>query len=303
MPRSISRDMLRILNDDHVAPVSFLSIQLVGANAASAMHFCNAGYAITTGGVTYAPLAFGHSDTRLVLASDSGKVPGVTVGMDGVNESVCRLLADNEVPGADVVLRFSDRRLVSNPADLNLIAQGQLRNLQVSGDTVQFDIVPIVAMQEDCVIPRRVYQQNCGVKFGSPSCGVDARVSPYRVYAVAEASDRSWVQMPTAVTNLAGAIDPTEFWATGYIIPETGAAALQERPIMRVDGATRRFYPGWKWLKNPGLVSFLVARTCPKTVDACDERQGDVLNFRGYPKVPYGRIRPIIGPEITPHVP
>lgn len=178
-----------------------------------------------------------------------------------------------------------------------VLAQGEVRDPQLTGSMLTFQIANIVGIMERLTIPRRLWQPFCNYTFGCPSCGVNIANSPYAIQATVQGgSDKSDILLPPSVWDQAGnPADMQEFWAGGYILLETGPVATQARPIRQIamqDGYVQVSvrYP---FLGPPAVGDLaLLRRGCRKTKADCTAR-GNLPNFGGFPDVPPPKLHPV----------
>ncbi|MGE5609983.1 MAG: phage BR0599 family protein, partial [Bacillota bacterium] len=192
----------------------------------------------------------------------------------------------------------ADRRLLSRQRDAMVLAQGEVRDPQLTGATLTFQVVNVIGLMERLTIPRRLWQAECNYAFGSASCGVNIANKPYSIEAVVQdGSARNAIIVSGSV--LADAGNPTDledYWANGYLLFESGAAATQARPIGNIDqtnGGQVRFYVRYPFFGIPATGDkVLIRRGCRKNKADCKARR-NLSNFGGYPDVPPLKFKPV----------
>lgn len=298
--RSVTRRLFRVLNNEDFLPVEFLDLVLPGGALTSAIHLTNAGAVTVWNGFTYTPVAMSHTGIEDIIATDSQSVPSVTLNITNVDKNMAALLASTEIEGSHASLYQCDRRLLSNPRDNIILTVGEVRSCQITEQSLTFQILNVVGLTEKLIVPRRCFQQDCNATFGSPSCGVNLLSIPFSIPSTSQTgTSANFVVVNNTVLAYAGSMDPTEYWADGYILFTNGPATLQARPIQAVEG--NRFYLRQPFFVNPGAASNIVVRRgCRKTKSDCQDRQGNVLNYQGFEDVPYGRVIPHIVDRDTP---
>jgi hypothetical protein len=293
--RSITRKQLKVLQSERLEPVELVDLLVAGASTGSTLRLTNAGEQVTFGGNLYYPINMGRSEIRSVLEAEAGNQPSITLTVSNVDGQMAALLNRVELGGAAVEIWQHDRRLLARHADTAVrdalpLWRGEVRDPVLDGSTLLVQVVDVVTVLDRTSIPRRVFGADCGVAYGSAACGASL-ASPATILTTAQGgSTRKIVRLPTSILTTAGnPSDPDKFWANGYLTFAEGDNAVQSRPIQRVvnKGSSVWFFVRDEFLADPATGDDVyVRRGCPKTLEACEERQGHVLNHRGYPDVP-----------------
>lgn len=295
--RSITRNLFRILNNEKLLPVQFLDLELVGAAASSPIRITDYGEPITWAGHDYVAVSMARGGIEEILSSETGESPESTLNISNIDAGMAAILSAADLNGALATLWVADRRLLVRQRDAMVLAQGEVRDPQLTGSMLTFQIVNVIGLMERLTIPRRLWQAECNYTFGSPSCGVNLANKPYSIEAIVQAgSARNAILVPNGVLAEAGnPTDLEDFWANGYLVFENGAAATQARPIGNIDqvaGGLVRFYVRYPFFGTPATGDkVLIRRGCRKTKADCKTRR-NLDNFGGYPDVPPLKFKP-----------
>jgi hypothetical protein len=302
--RAVTRKCLRILSGESAEgwdPVMMMDILPVACAASSTIRICSSGNEISWDGNTYTPMPITRGVCEEILSTEAGEVPSISISLSNVDKQMATLLNDFELDDAEVTLHVCDRTLLTNARDAILLTTGRLRNLKLSAATFVAQIVPIIGQMQQIVLPRRVWEQHCTVRFGGRSClgadpTFDPHASPFTIAStVNNGSTERILRVPAGVIAEAGnPTDPNAFWINADILFTSGALTAQARPFRRYDlsGGVHRLYVSRPFLKPPTSGDdFRIIRGCPKTKEGCFERQGNVLNFAGYSEVPVGNVK------------
>lgn len=295
--RSVSLKVLDIIRSDNLELIDLISIKPMGASDASTIHLCSGGETITIDSTEYLPfnLMVSQADERLI--SGPGNTPAVDVVVSNISADLAALLSRMEIEESLVTIKQCDRRLATAERDTWIVTKGILRDASLTRRAFGFSVVNIVGELERLVIPRRLWQPKCNVRFGSPACGVDLLTSPFTIETTVQSGSRTQylVLHEDVLTEAGNPADPTDFWMNGYLIMVDGDIATQMRPFHRyaMVGSEHRFYVRFPFLQAPDSGdTLLIQRGCPKTKAACQERQGNLNNYHGFEEVPYGLIKP-----------
>jgi hypothetical protein len=298
--RPVSRDLFRVLNNENFLPVTLLDIRLIGSTAGSAIRITDAGTPVTFDGESYTPVNMTRGLHREVLGAEANQQPALSMTAQNIDLQMAALLNTAEVDGAIATIRLTDRRftldgrtLASTRRDVFVAAKGEVRNMQLTEQSMTFQVVNILGIMDRLAFPRRIFQPRCNYAFGSRPCTVDITAYPNTIsFATQAGTTEDMIEMPAGTSAASGSEDPTDFWSNGYVIAQTGPAILQARPIHRITGDT--VYLMYPFLTSPHSGTMLLRRGCPKTVGGCADRQADgtAKNFGGYADVPHGRIQP-----------
>jgi phage-related protein len=288
--RCVSRSLFRILNSEKIAPVQFLDLQLPGSTAASTLRFTDFGQPITWAGSAYVPISLSRGGIEEILSSEQGESPQSTLTVSNIDLQMADLLNRVELVGAYATLWLADRRLLSRQRDAMALAIGEVRDPQLSGSTLVFQILNAIGIAEKLSVPRRIYQAECNYAFGSSSCRLNLDLSPYSITATVQGSTTaSYVDLPLSILDEAGdPDDPTDYWALGYILVASGACATQARPISQVEQASGclRFILRHPFYTPPAAGdAVIVRRGCRKTKADCIARN-NLANYGGFDEVP-----------------
>ena len=293
--RSITRQMFRILNNEKLQPVQFLDIHFVGTSAS--MHLTDHGEQVTWSDRAYVPISMNRNGIEEVLSSEGGESPQSTIQITNIDLQMADVLNSFEINGAMATLWLADRRLMTRRRDALLLAQGEISDPQLTPGSLVCQIVNVIGLSEKLTIPRRLYQRECNYPFGSRACGILLANTPYTLAYTAEAtSTASYVDFPYGPEQQAGyAADLSAYWASGYVLAQSGLCATQARPIDHVidTGAGIRFllrYPFYRPIS--GGDSMIIRRGCRKTKDDCKARN-NIANYGGYADVPEQNLKPV----------
>lgn len=297
--RDITRRHLRILNNEEWAPIILMDIRLAGTSAGSTIRLTNAGEVISWDGNDYSAINMARGLLEEIVATDAGNQPSLTIQISNVDLQMARLLNSVVLDDAEVVVRVCDRRLLVRARDRLELTTGRLRNAQLNGDTLIFQVVNIIGQCDDTTIPRRLWKVECNYTYGSKACGVDINVEPNTIAATAltGTSDQYVVVNSSIITTAGNPTDPNLFWNAGYVVFKDGICAAAARGFQRyqVVGTQHRFYVDAPWLQIPSIGDgLLIRRGCPKGKVDCQDRQGNLLQYGGFAEVPYGQINPTI---------
>ena len=293
--RSITRPMFRILNNEKLQPVQFLDVHFIGTDAS--LHLTDYGEAITWGETDYVPISMDRSGVEEVLSSEQGESPQSTVTISNIDLQMAELLNGFEINGAMATLWMADRRLLGRRRDAILLAQGEVREPQLTPARLICQIVNVIGLSERLTLPRRVFQRECGYTLGSRSCGVSMDAEPHTLRAVAQTGSTSGqVIVGDALLGAAGnPADASNYWAAGYVLMESGVCSTQARPVDYVvaEGGVVRFmlrYPFYRPIAAGDYV--MIRRGCRKTKDDC-KGYGNLINYGGFTDVPPQSFKPL----------
>jgi uncharacterized phage protein (TIGR02218 family) len=293
--RDVTRRLFRLLNSDHFDPVEMIDITLSGSKSGGVIRLTSYGQPLIWDGRNYLPISLSRGLVQEVLAADTESAPSITMAISNIDLQMSQLIHRVELDGASADVYVTDRRLLDRRRDAYTLASGEIRNAQISENTLIFEIHNAIGIAERVTVPRRIHQAHCNYTFGSKSCGVDLR-SFQQILSVGEGGGDGLSIPAVGITTS----ERTDFYSGGYVVAVDGVNALQARPIQQV-------VDGRVLLRRPFLSRFsegdtiIVRRGCTKTMKACQERQGNTDNFGGFPDVPYGRIRPVKFPEPEGH--
>lgn len=303
--RDITRAMFKRLIAEDLDAVEFLDLRMPGWSAASTIRITNAGEQLEFGGQTYYALNMSRTLLREVVSSEVGDQPGLTVTISNVDRQMANLLNSVELDGSSATMRMIDRRLLavdpSRTRDAIDLIIGEVRNPVLSQETLIFEIKNVMGILERISVPRRTFATKCGVPFGSTACGVDIHEAPFTLQSTAASqSTRNYIRLAggsaTALLAAAGnPANPDDFWQYGYVTWIDGINAGQSAPFQHYEagGGLRLIHVRYPFLNAPASGdAFLIRRGCPKTPIGCEERQGDVLNHKGFPTVPL-QVQPV----------
>jgi phage-related protein len=296
--RSITRNLFRILNNEKLLPVQFLDLQLVGATASSTIRITDYGEPIRWAGHDYIAVSMSRGGIEEILSSESGESPESTLNISNIDAGMAQILSAADLNGALATLWVADRRLLARQRDAMVLAQGEVRDPQLSGTVLTFQVVNVIGLMDRLTVPRRLWQAECNYTFGSAACGVNLAKKPYGIEAVVQdGSQRNALIVSNSVLSDAGnPTDLEDFWANGYLLFETGAAATQARPIGTIDpvnGDQVRFYVRYPFFAIPATGDKVVIRRgCRKNKTDCKARR-NLNNFGGFPDVPPLKFKPV----------
>jgi hypothetical protein len=297
--RSVTRNLFRILSSEKLLPVQFLDIRLPGTTDTSAIHITDYGQPITWAGINYLAVSMSRGGLEEILSSESGENPQTTINIANVDCGMAAILSSIDINGAEATLWLADRRLLARQRDAIRLTQGEIRDPQLNGAMLTFQICNGIGIAEQLTIPRRLWQSDCNYTFGSPYCGVRTTSQPYTIASTAAAgtSAGTIVVSDSILATAGNPSDLSDFWSHGYIVvtQDNSACTLQGRPIKEVAhaGNTVVFtlrYPFLAQLNVGDAIS--VRRGCPKTVAACKDR-ANLVNFGGFPNVPKEKFKPV----------
>lgn len=205
-----------------------------------------------------------------------------------VDSEIIQLVEGADLPGSLALLR----RIHLGRKDSMELYRGVVRApVVVEGTTVAITLVPQSTDGESLItVPRRVYGNGCGWRFGGPECGVNLEDWTYEG-TVGEGSNGLTIR-DSALTDadieaLKSAISfgPTVLSALpADLIMDSGVNERQARPIASLE-------PCKIVLRKPYYAApaegdtFRIVRRCPKSHDACDGF-ANLDNFGGFPHVP-----------------
>jgi phage-related protein len=295
--RPITRNLFRLLSGEKLLPVQFLDLQLTGVASASILRFTDYGQPIRWGGADYTPLSLSRGGIEEILSSENGESPQSTLTISNIDGQIAQVLNSVELSGATATLWLADRRLLARKRDAVVLAQGEIRDPQLTATTLTLQIINAVGLCESISLPRRLWQSECNYPFGGSACTVDQAAAPYTIATtVQDGSAGDYLVVPADVLTQAGnPDDPTDFWANGYILVQSGVAAAQARPISYVEevSGAKRFHVRYPFLTVPATGDpILIRRGCRKTKEDCKAR-GNLANFGGFPDVPKPKFKPV----------
>jgi len=288
-----------------------LDIRFAGTTAASALHLCSPGEQLTWNGNTYVPMNMTRGLVEEVLSTQAGDVPSVNMLISNINLQMAALLNTNELEGAEATLRVVDRRLLDNPNDAIVLTVGEIRGAQLTEAALSFEIVPVLGMMAQLIVPRRQFQQSCPYTFGSRAClGAtplfNLAANPYSVSTTAlSGSTDSYIRLPAqALTDAGSPANPNAVWEDAVVFFTSGNLTSQQRPAQRyqVVAGQRRLYLRYPFLQAPAPGDALIIRMqCSKTLlgdRSCSTfgpaPNGNAFNFGGFTTAPYGQAIPTL---------
>ncbi|MGE5609171.1 MAG: phage BR0599 family protein [Bacillota bacterium] len=294
--RPITRSLFRILNNEKLLPVQFLDLQLVGATTTSTIRLTDYGTPIHWAGADYVSVSLSRGGIEEILSSETGESPQSTLNVSNIDAGMANILSGVDLNGAAATLYLADRRLLTRGRDALILAQGEVRDPQLTGQTLLFQIVNAIGLMERLTVPRRLWQSECNYTFGSVACGVNLAEAPYTIETAAQdGTAGNCIVVPDSTLATAGnPIDLDDYWSRGYVLMGNGRCATQARPISHVEpgNGTVLFYVRYPFYLAPATGdSVILRRGCPKTTVACKARN-NLLNFGGYPDVPSKEIEP-----------
>jgi hypothetical protein len=301
--RSITRATLNVLQGDQQDPVLFCSIRPAGATAASALRLTTIGQTTTWNGQSWYPARFSRPLLRSVLGSVSREggdaAASVAIDLTDVPEDVLMdVLNRMEFERALIQVWQTDRRLQSNPRDAMRVVRGRCAGTIITLGGLVLQVKDAPSQLAEVIIPKRTFQRQCNLAWGSRACGADVAASPNTINLTVVNASRYAIDVDraTVVAAAAGA-DPADFWAAGYIRMMDGQAAPLFRPVQRVfvdpdnPSADARIYLAEPLRVAPSAGDALkLIRGCRRTKEDCADRQGNFLQHGGFEEVPYGQM-------------
>jgi phage-related protein len=283
----VTRQLFKILNDEKFEPVDLLDLRLLGGDTASTIRLTNGGEQVNQDGNIYYPINFSRGGVEEIVASDTGNNPSVTVAIQNIDLQMAALLNRAEIEGGRAYLRMSDRRRLGRARDAMVICDGEIRDVVLTENTLVFEIQNVIGIMDRLFIPRRLYQSTCSYAYGSQACGATVA----SVTTTADTGTTQHFVIPAAGALTSAGSDPTDYYTNGYVVCGNGAAALQARPIQRIENG--RIYLRYPFLVAPNAGDTVyLRRGCRKTKGDCADRQGNADQFGGFEEVPYAKIRP-----------
>jgi len=297
--RDITRRHLRILNNENWMPIILMDIRLAGTSVESTIRLTNAGELVTWDGNDYSVVNMARGLLEEIVVTDTGNQPSLTIQISNIDLQMATLLSSVCLDDAEVTVRVCDRRLLTRARDRLELTTGRLRQPQLTGDSLLFQVINIIGQCDDTTIPNRLWKPECSLTYGSPACGVVLNDEPNTIItSVLSGTSIQYVVVGASVLSTAGSpADPNDFWNNGYLVFQDGICAASARSFQRYQlvGSEHRFYVKVPWLKTPSIGNtVLIRRGCGKIKADCLERQGNYLNYGGFVEVPYGAINPAI---------
>ncbi|OSP54337.1 DUF2163 domain-containing protein [Pseudoruegeria sp. SK021] len=242
-------------------------------------------------------LGFTDHDRPLVLAgmvfkADTGLTAHAlqqTTGLSIDNSEAMGALSDAAITEADITAGRYDGAEVetwlvnwNDPEQRYLLFRGTLGDVQIGGGAFRAELRGLTEKLNQQ--QGRTYQALCGAGLGDAACGVDTTSSTFSTVATVSSQGGS------QVFTLVGAESYQEGWfERGSLKVLSGSAAGllgQVKFDRRVSAASRITL--WQDLREVLVTGDQVRLTagCDKRLATCQQKFGNLLNFRGFPNIP-----------------
>lgn len=228
----------------------------------------------------------------IVFRADSGLTAQAlqqTTGLAVDNTEALGALRAEAITEADLVAGHFDGAEVeawlvdwSDPSNRVQQFRGVLGEVQTGGGAFQAELRGLTDALNQPI--GRSYQRFCSVRLGDADCGIDVDDPAFRVDAtVTEAIN------PATLRVTDGGAHGDRWFERGMLEVLTGAGAGLTGVIKADDRAgAGRTLSLWQDLRAPLAAGDLVRLRagCEKTEEACKEKFGNLINFRGFPHIP-----------------
>lgn len=241
----------------------------------------------------------GFTDHDRVLSFDgldfepeSGFTPSAIeagTGLAADSHSVAGALSSARITEADIAAGLYDRAEVtlylvdwSDPAVRVVQSRGLIGEIRRGALAFEAEVTGLSDLLSQPV--GRAFQHSCPCRLGDTKCGIDLQSPAFAVDATVAAVDSA---ARLTVTGLAGFADG---WFTGGLLRWTGGANVGLEGHVKAHLGVGADAIIELWLAPvfdivPGD-PLTVSTGCDKTAATCNERFGNLLNYRGFPHMP-----------------
>jgi len=269
--RNIPAGLTAIIASEQNAPVELYTIVLDDAT----YYYANAEQDITFGGQVYTALAL--SRNRVSTSMDS-KVDEISVRLDNVDKTFTQLIQTKNLQGKNLIVRKVFRDYVSDDTYYVTVFDGRIDSIAVDQSMVMLRVVSWL----DAITkkyPGRMYQQQCGYKFGDSWCGIDKTSAANKATGTADSG--------TTTTLVDSALTQADNYWDGFVKVTAGTNSGLSRPILSFNQASNRvtFRIGFPSAID-NTSQYEIYRGCNKTQSDCVNKYNNWQKYGGFTTIP-----------------